>query len=157
MDAQHKATNWQDEAETLQAILFKMGNEFYGLPIDAVKEIIKPLPVTRFPKSPEYVEGVINLRGQILPIVNLRNKFGLEPLEITEDSRFIDLNLGALKLGIVVDAVSEVERISQKMIEPAPPIVAGVEGKYLRGIAHLGERLVMLLDLDEIFAEWQKK
>jgi purine-binding chemotaxis protein CheW len=152
----YEGPEWETEGESVQSILFQMGNEYYGLPISLVKEIIKPLPITRFPKSPPYVEGVIDLRGRILPIINLRTMFGLQPLPLTEDSRFVDVQLGNLSIGIIVDAVSEVVRIAQKQIEPAPPIVAGVEGKYLTGIARMQDRLILLLDLDEIFAQWKK-
>lgn len=150
-------TDWKAEGDSVQSILFRMGDETYGLPISLVREIIKPLPVTRFPKSPPYVEGVIDLRGRILPIINLRTMFGLEPLPLTEESRFIDLQLEGLNVGIVVDAVSEVIYLSRQLIEPAPPIVAGVEGKYLSGIARLEDKLIMLLDADEIFAQWKKE
>lgn len=149
-------SGWETEGESFQSILFKMGDEFYGLSIASVKEIIKPLPVTRFPKSPPFVEGVIDLRGRILPIVNLRKMFGLEPMPLTEESRFVDIQLEGLNLGIVVDAVSEVVRISQKQIEPAPAIIAGVEGKYLNGIARLEDKLILLLDLDQTFGLWKK-
>ncbi|EJL41887.1 chemotaxis protein CheW [Brevibacillus agri] len=149
-------TDWEAEAATAQSILFKMGSEYYGLSIALVREIIKPLPITRFPKSPVYVEGVIDLRGRILPIVNLRKMFGLEPIAQTDDTRFVDLQLEGLNIGIIVDAVSEVMNIPQHLIEPAPPIVAGVEGKYLQGIARLDDKLIMLLDVDEIFGQWKK-
>lgn len=145
------------EGDSVQSILFRMGDEFYGLSISLVREIIKPLPVTRFPKSPAFVEGVIDLRGRILPIVNLRKMFGLAAADITEETRFVDLQLDGLDLGIVVDAVSEVMHIPTNLIEPAPAIVAGVEGKYLQGIARLDDKLIMLLDVDEIFAQWMKK
>lgn len=144
------------EEEAVQTILFKMGDETYGFAISTVKEIIKPLPITRFPKSPPYVEGIINLRGHVLPIVNLRSMFGLAPVPITEETRFIDIHLTGLKIGIVVDAVSEVVNISQSMVEAAPPIVSGVDGKFLKGVAHVGDRLVLLLDLDVIFSQWTK-
>ncbi|MBO8164958.1 MAG: purine-binding chemotaxis protein CheW [Brevibacillus sp.] len=144
------------EEEQVQTILFQMGNEHYGLPTMHVKEIIKPLPITRFPKSPPYVEGVIDLRGKILPIVNLRTMFGLEPLPITESSRFVDVDLNGFRTGIIVDAVSEVVHIPVSQIEPAPPIVAGVEGRYLQGVARINGKLVLLLELDQIFSIWIK-
>lgn len=155
-----KRSNGSDseaEAAVDQQILFKMGNEYYGLSISLVREIIKPLPITRFPKSPLYVEGVIDLRGRILPIINLRKMFDLEPMEETDDTRFVDLQMDGLNIGIIVDAVSEVLNISQSLIEPAPPIIAGVEGKYLQGIARMNDKLIMLLDVDEIFGQWKKK
>ncbi|GAA4703488.1 chemotaxis protein CheW [Brevibacillus fulvus] len=145
------------EDESIQCILFRMGNEYYGLPISSVKEIIKPLPITRFPKSPPFVEGVIDLRGHILPIVNLPKMFGLEPLPLNEESRFVDIQMEGLNLGIVVDAVSEVIQIPLKQIEAAPAIVAGVEGKYLNGIARLEDRLILLLDLEQTFGQWRKQ
>lgn len=157
MTKKSNGSDWEAEAAVDQQILFKMGNEYYGLSISLVREIIKPLPITRFPKSPPYVEGVIDLRGRILPIINLRKMFDLEPLEETDDTRFVDLQMDGLNIGIIVDAVSEVMNIPQNLIEPAPPIIAGVEGKYLQGIARLNDKLIMLLDVDEIFGQWKKK
>jgi len=155
--AQNTRMDWGTDEETVQSILFRMGKEYYGLSISLVREIIKPLPITRFPKSPDYVEGVIDLRGKILPIVNLRKMFGLPAVEITEETRFVDLQLDGLDVGIVVDQVSEVMHIPTSLIEPAPPIVAGVEGKFLNGIARLQDKLILLLNLDEIFGQWLKK
>lgn len=151
------STKWNLESDSIQCILFKMGQEYYGLPISTVKEIIKPIPVTRVPKSPPFVEGVIDLRGRIVPIVNVRSMFGLDPLPLTEESRFVDIQLEGLNLAIVVEAVSEVVRIATKQIEPAPQLIAGVDGKYLKGIARFEEKLVLLLDVDEVFARWTKK
>ncbi|MGG4453134.1 chemotaxis protein CheW [Brevibacillus porteri] len=157
MELTKRGNDSEAEVAVDQQILLKMGNEYYGLSISLVREIIKPLPITRFPKSPPYVEGVIDLRGRILPIINLRKMFDLEPLEQTDDTRFVDLQMDGLNIGIIVDAVSEVMNIPQNLIEPAPPIIAGVEGKYLQGIARLNDKLIMLLDVDEIFGQWKKK
>ncbi|WNC13152.1 chemotaxis protein CheW [Brevibacillus brevis] len=154
---QTQGAKWDTEGAAAQSILFKMGNEFYGLSISLVREIIKPLPITRFPKSPPYVEGVVDLRGRILPIINLRKMFGLEPVAETDDTRFVDLQLEGLDVGIIVESVSEVMNIPERLIEAAPPIVAGVEGKYLQGIARLDDKLIMLLDVNEIFGQWKKK
>ncbi len=155
---QHQGLNsWGDEEDSFHTILLRMGEEYYGLPISIVREIIKPLPVTRFPKSPPFVEGVIDLRGNILPIVNLRKMFGLDPLPLTEESRFVDISLDNFKLGILVDAVSEVIRIPVRQVEAAPPLYAGIDGKYLKGIARMDDRLILLLNLDEIFAKWINK
>lgn len=157
LNKRSNVTDWEAEGTVDQQILFKMGSEYYGLSIALVREIIKPLPITRFPKSPPYVEGVIDLRGRILPIINLRKMFDLEPLEATDDTRFVDLQMDGLNIGIIVDAVSEVLNIPHDLIEPAPPIIAGVEGKYLQGIARMSDKLIMLLDVDEIFGQWKKK
>lgn len=147
----------QEEAQTLHTILFKMGAEYYGLPVESIKEIIKPMPTTRFPKSPPFVEGIIDLRGEVLPIVNLRKMFGLEPVPVTEASRYIDVQLGRFRVGIIVDEVSEVMHIPVSQTEPAPPIIEGVDGRYLNGVARLSDKLVLLLNLDEIFHTWLQK
>lgn len=149
------AADWEMTGGSLQTILFKMGDEYYGLPIEAIKEIIKPLPVTRFPRSPHYVEGIIDLRNKILPIINLRKLFGLEAIALTEESRFIDIHMEGMQVGIVVDAVSEVVRIPVSQIEAAPALIAGVDGKYLYGIARLQDRLILLLDLNATLASIQ--
>ncbi len=156
MSTDQNRMGYEDEGNHLHSILFRLGDEHYGLPISAVKEIIKPLPITRFPKSPPFVEGVIDLRGRILPIINLRKLLGLSPTPLTADSRFIDLLLPNLSIGIIVDAVSEVIRIPIDRVEPALAIVSGVDGKYLRGIARLDDKIVLLLDLDTTFAEWSR-
>ncbi|MGE5704900.1 MAG: chemotaxis protein CheW [Clostridia bacterium] len=155
MSAETKSMEWDISSGSVQTILFRMGEEYYGLPIALIKEIIKPLPVTRFPRSPHYVEGIIDLRGKILPIINLRKLFGLEPIPLTDDSRFIDIHLEGSQMGIVVDAVSEVIHIPSSQIEPAPEIVSGVEGKYLYGVARMEDRLVMLLDLSVTLSTMQ--
>ncbi|MET3288012.1 chemotaxis protein CheW [Brevibacillus fluminis] len=149
------AADWEMAGDSLQTILFRMGDEFYGLPIEAIKEIIKPLPVTRFPRSPQYVEGIIDLRNKILPIINLRKLFGLESIPLTEESRFIDIHMEGMQVGIVVDAVSEVVRIPVSQVEAAPALIAGVDGKYLYGVARLQDRLILLLDLNATLASIQ--
>ncbi|MCR8982320.1 chemotaxis protein CheW [Brevibacillus laterosporus] len=144
----------QSEVEALSYILFTMGNETFGFPLENVLEIVKPMPITKVPKSPEYVEGVINLRGDILAILQIRKMFGLPSIELTEESRFIVLKIDGFEAGIVVDGVSEVAKIAHSSIKTAPPVVAGLAGSNLAGIAQEGERLLLLLDLPTIFAQW---
>ncbi|ATO48446.1 chemotaxis protein CheW [Brevibacillus laterosporus] len=144
----------QSEVEALSYILFTMGNETFGFPLENVLEIVKPMPITKVPKSPEYVEGVINLRGNILAILQIRKMFGLPSIELTEESRFIVLKIDGFEAGIVVDGVSEVAKIAPSSIKTAPPVVAGLDGSNLAGIAQEGERLLLLLDLPTIFAQW---
>lgn len=146
-----------DREEALhQTILFKLGNETYGLPISAVKEIIKPLPVTKVPRTAEYVEGIIDLRGLILPIINLRILLGLAPAEMTDDSRFIHVVAEGQDLGIMVDMVSEVVHIPQSLLEEAPEVIAGVDGRYLDGVARLQDRLILLVNLSQLYAQLKR-
>jgi len=134
----------------LQVVVFELGAERYGLDIATVYEIIRHQPITAIPNAPSFVEGVINLRGRIVPIVDLKARFGMGQTEVTPSSRIMVVEAGA-RVGLVVDAVSEVLMVPQDAIEPTPELAAGVDADYLRGIARLQERLVILLDLANLF------
>ena len=136
--------------ETRQLVIFKLADEEFGVDILKVNEIEKlDQGITRVPKAPAFVEGVINLRGEVIPIVDLRRRFGLAMREIGYDSRVIIVEAGGNKVGMTVDAVVEVARINESAIEPAPSIIKGVNSYYLSGVAKLGERLIVLLDLEK--------
>ncbi|HEX7713958.1 MAG TPA: chemotaxis protein CheW [Bacillota bacterium] len=136
--------------ETRQLVIFKLADEEFGVDILKVNEIEKlDQGITRVPKAPAFVEGVINLRGEVIPIVDLRRRFGLAMREIGYDSRVIIVEAGGNKVGMTVDAVVEVARINESAIEPAPSITKGVNSYYLSGVAKLGERLIVLLDLEK--------
>src|SRR6185295_8756096 len=111
----------------------------------------------RVARSPEFVEGVINLRGKVIPVVDLRRRFGLAIADHTRASRIVVVELGDQVVGIVVDGVSEVLRINPTTIEPPSPVVAGIESEYLQGIAKLSDRLIILLDLDRILARDERR
>src|SRR4030088_1659713 len=138
--------------DELQLVVFQLGAELYGVEIARVHEIIRLQAVTRVPHAPAFVEGVINLRGKVIPVVDLRRRFGLPLAEHTRASRIVVVEIGDQVVGIVVDGVSEVLRINPALIEPPSPVVAGIDSEYLRGIARLPDRLVILLDLDRVFA-----
>lgn len=137
----------------IQLVSFRLANEEYGLDIMSVQEIILIGQVTQMPQVPHYMEGLINLRGHILPITNLRLKFQLEAAQPTEDSRIIVLNVNDRTVGIVVDEVNEVLRVTSKQIHPAPVGVASVRHQYLAGLAKCGDRLLILLNIEEAIAE----
>jgi len=134
-----------------QVVVFQLGNESYGVDISKVQEIKAMVPITSVPRAPEFVEGVINLRGQITPVVNLHTRFGLEKREYSRDTRIIVVNMDGDWVGLIVDSVSEVMRLSDDVIEHPSELVATVDSDFIRGIAKVDEeRLVILLDLERM-------
>lgn len=133
-----------------QLVTFGLGSEEFGVDIMCVQEIIRIPPITRVPKAPEYVEGVINLRGNVIPVVSLRTRFGLERVEESDLSRIIVLQVQNKVFGIRVDAVTEVLRLDTESIEPPPPVALGMDSHFIRGVGKIGERLLILLNLDYI-------
>ena len=135
----------------LQIVVFELGDERYGLDIATVYEIIRYQPITAVPQAPAFVEGVINLRGRIIPVVDLRDRFGMSQGDLTKASRIVVADAGGTRLGLVVDGVSEVLMVPTDAIEATPDVAVNAEHEYLRGIAKLGERLIILLSLDGLF------
>jgi purine-binding chemotaxis protein CheW len=136
--------------DLLQLVSFNIGDEEFGVDILQVQEINRMLDVTRVPNAPEYVDGVINLRGKVIPIVNLRRRFGMPRKERDKHTRIVVVELSGQVVGFVVDAVSEVLRISRAVTEPPPSIVGGVREEYITGVGKLEDRLLILLDLEKV-------
>lgn len=132
-----------------QLVIFELAEELYGIDIAMVESIIKMQAITAIPRAPAFVEGVTNLRGKILPVIDLRKRFGFPLEEITKDTRIVVVEMNEVAVGIVVDEVNEVLRVNPANIEPPPPIVTTVDSSFIRGIARVAERLVILLDLDK--------
>lgn len=138
-------------ADVLQLVSFNLGSEEFGVDIGAVQEIVRMPEITKVPRAPEIVEGVVNLRGKIIPVVDLRRRFGLPAEDVTKSTRIIILTVGGKRLGAIVDGVSEVLRLDPAAVDPPPEMVASaVDSAFLKGIAKLDGRLLMLLDLDLI-------
>lgn len=133
-----------------QLVTFGLGSEEFGVDIMLVQEIIRIPPITRVPKAPSFVEGVINLRGNVIPVISLRKRFGMENAEDTDLSRIIVLEVDSRVFGIRVDAVTEVMRLEEDAIEPPPSVAMGVDSHYIRGVGKIGDRLLILLDLEHI-------
>ncbi len=139
--------------ELLQLVSFTIGDEEFGVDILKVQEINRMVEVTRVPNSPPYIEGVINLRGKVIPIVDLRTRFSIPKKEWGKDTRIIVIELESKVVGFIVDAVREVLRIPQNITEPPPHMIAGIDAEYITAIGKLKDRMIILLDLECILGQ----
>lgn len=136
--------------DEIQVVAFGLANEEYGVNILNVQEIIRPTVVTRVPKAPYYLIGVINLRGNVVPVIDLRKRFGITGvIENEQNSRIIILNIFDLKIGITVDSVSEVLRLTEENIEE-PSLIEVLDNRYVHAVGKFNDRLLILLDLAEV-------
>jgi len=135
----------------MQIVVCELADEHYGLDIAKVFEIIRHQPITPVPRSPSFVKGVINLRGRIIPVVDLRERFGMHQAAPTKETRIVVAESAATRVGLIVDSVSEVLMLPWESVEATPDVAAGADADYLRGIAKLGDRLVLLLELGGLF------
>jgi purine-binding chemotaxis protein CheW len=142
----------QSGGSQLQLVTFGLGSEEFAVDILAVQEINRMMTLTRVPQSPVEVEGVINLRGKIIPVVDLRKRFGMAASERSDQSRIIVVEVHGRVIGFIVDRVSEVLRISSRIVEPAPSMVCSVDSDFIAGVGKLEDRLLILLDLSKLFA-----
>jgi purine-binding chemotaxis protein CheW len=139
--------------QILQLVTFTLEKEEYAVDILSVQEINRITEITRVPNAPDYVEGVINLRGKVIPVVNLRKKFGLDTKETDESSRVIIMDIQGVTYGLVVDSVSEVLRIPSNIVEPPPPMASSMSSMFIKGIAKLENRLIILIDIDKFLGQ----
>jgi len=143
----------KDETSSIQIVCFKIGNEEYGIDILRVQEILKLPNVTKLPGSLSYILGVIDLRGKVIPIVDLSERFGISSLNENLDKRSIVVEILGKQVGLAIDSVSHVVRVNSVDIDPPPPVVKGIAGKYIVGIAKLKESFVVILDINQIFSQ----
>ena len=143
--------------ELLQLVSFRIGDEEFGVDILKVQEINRMLGVTRVPNAPHYIDGVINLRGKVIPIVDLRARFGMARKEKDKNTRIVVVELSGRIVGFVVDSVSEVLRIPKSVVEPTPQIATSVATEYITAVGKLEDRLLILLDLDKVLSAQEKK
>ncbi|EAQ81443.1 chemotaxis protein CheW [Blastopirellula marina] len=139
-----------ESANSMQLVSFRLAQEEYGIEITRVQEIILMGEITRVPQTPDFIKGLINLRNTVIPIVDLRRRFGLSEEKPSDETRIMVMNVAGKTIGIIVDAVSEVLRIAKDQIAPPPPTVAGLGRDYLTGLVKLDKRLLILLDMDKI-------
>ncbi len=145
------------DGRILQLVTFRLDNEEFGVDILKVQEINRMMNITKIPNAPDFIEGVINLRGKIIPIVDLRKRLGFINRQYDKSTRIIVVELDGLVLGFIVDSVSEVLRISENTVEPPPSMVSGIDSEYIDGVGKLDDRLLILLELKKIFASPERK
>lgn len=146
----------RQDAELLQLVTFSIGEEEFGVDILKVQEIIRTMEITKVPRAPDFVEGVINLRGKVIPIIDLRKRFGLPTRDHDKHTRIIVIEINNMIVGFVVDSVSEVLRIPASTVEPPPPVVSGLESEYISGVGKLEDRLLILLDLNRLLSKEER-
>ncbi len=137
--------------DQLQLVTFEVAGEEFAVDILAVQEINRMMALTRVPQSPPEVEGVINLRGKIIPVLDLRKRFGLDASERTEHNRIVVVEVHGRVIGFIVDRVHEVLRIPSSIVEPAPQMVCSINSEFIAGVGKLEDRLLILLDLSRLF------
>ncbi len=138
---------------TMQLVSFHLADETFGVEITKVREINLMCAITQVPQSPHYVKGLINLRSNVIPVVDLRTLFGLPENELDSESRIMVMQVGSRTIGIIVDGVDEVLRISNKDIAPPPATVSGLGNEYLEGLVRLENQLLILLDIEQVLGE----
>jgi purine-binding chemotaxis protein CheW len=138
------------QGELRQFISFSVGDEEYGLELLRVKEVIRVREITWLPKAPSFVKGIINLRGDVIPIIDLRDKFGLEAKEATANTRVIVVEVDGKLMGMIVDSASQVVRIPADQIDPPPPVLGGFSQEFITGVGKMDDKLIILLNSDAI-------
>jgi len=147
----------ESRGELIQLVSFNLDQEEYGVDVLKVREIIRMPIVTRVPNTPHFVEGVINLRGKVIPIISMRKKFGLMETEYDKQTRIMVMDVDGELMGFIVDSVSEVIRVSGSEIQPSPAVVAsGIDQDCIAGVINQAERLLVLLDLEKMFSNDEK-
>lgn len=147
----HKADYSIDDDDE-QLVIFTLGKELYGVTIHSVESIIKLQAITQVPRTAAFILGVTNLRGTVVPVLDLRRRFNLASCEDTSNTRIVIINAEGGKVGIVVDEVTEVLKVPANSIQPPPAMSTTVESAFINGIARINDRLVILLDLEKVLA-----
>jgi purine-binding chemotaxis protein CheW len=136
--------------QDMKVLVFQLMDKEYAIGVDVAQAIEKIISITRVPKTPSYVKGVLNLRGVVTPIVDLRERFGLETKEMDDSSCIIIVNLDEYDVGLIVDATNDVLDIPINSIEPQPEVVGSVESDFISGVAKIDKRLLVMLNLDKV-------
>ena len=139
-----------------QYVVFSLEKEEFGIDIMNVKEIIPYQESIQVPNTPNFIEGIINYRGNVIPVINLKRRFKLGAQEVTKDTRIIVITLEHKEVGFVVDEASQTLRLDDEQIDPAPDIISGVDRKYIIGVGKVDDRLLILIDLEKVLTDEEK-
>jgi purine-binding chemotaxis protein CheW len=139
----------------MQLVTFQLGEEQYGIDIMDVLEIVRTQEVRKIPNAPGYVEGIFNLRGVIIPVINLHRRFHIRQADLTEEDKllsgFIILKVSNMQIGVVIDKVSRVVNVNGNDIQPPPQVISGIGAEYIQGVAHQDEGYLIILDINRLF------
>jgi len=152
-DLEYGDVNHSDDLEVIQLVGLKLGDEEYAIDVLKIQEIIRTVDITSVPRTDSFVLGVMNLRGKVIPVIDLRVRFSLDKMDFDKETRIIVVKFETENIGFVVDEVTEVIRINKKMVEPTPPLVGSVGQEYILGICKYADRLIILLDIDSVIAD----
>lgn len=142
--------------QEIQLACFKIGPESYALDIMKIKEIIRPQKLTPVPRAPSFIEGVINLRGTVIPVADMRKRFDQQINSESRKNRIVVCSLAGRIIGLLVDEVTEVRRFSRKEIAPSPQFIKGPQADYFLGVARVDDELIMLIDLEKVLSTHEK-
>lgn len=147
------------QGELIQLVSFMLAGEEYGVEVLKVREIIRMPSITKMPNSPQYVEGIINLRGKVIPIISMRSRFGLMEGENSSHTRIIIMDVAGSLTGFIVDGVSEVIRVHSSEIQPPPSMVlsGGIGQEFITGVFNHADRLLIIMDVDRMFSENERE
>lgn len=147
-----KKAEGEKEEKRREFVGFRIGEELYGIGIEFIQEIDRMHSITKLPKSLPFIEGVINLRGAIIPIVDMAKRFGMPPVEIERKTRIIIARISGHAVGLIVEQVTEVVQLEEKAVEPAPAMAFAVDQKYVEGVGRTEEGLLIILNLEMLFS-----
>lgn len=143
----------EEDTQKDKFLIFSLGNDFYGIEIKHVTEIIGIQPITEVPQLPDYVKGIINLRGKIIPVMDVRLRFKKKPREYNDRTCVIVVDIKDISIGLIVDSVSEVLSIQEQNIVPPPTMNKGIQNRYIKGIGKVGNEVKLILDCEKLLTE----
>ncbi len=149
-------TKAQEQRQEIQLACFRVGTELYALDIMRIKEIIRPQKLTPVPKAPAFIEGVINLRGSVIPVADMRKRFDQPIDKDSRKNRIVVCSLAGKNIGLLVDEVTEVKRFERKDIAPSPQFIHGAQADFFLGVARRDDELIMLIDLGKVLSSEEK-
>lgn len=142
-----------EDSKPLKVIVFQINDEEYTVPVNVVGSIERMMPITRVPGTKPFVKGVLNLRGVVTPVIDLRERFGMDEVDATDQTRMITVTINDMNVGLIVDAANDVLDLEEDSIEPPPEVVGTVEAEYIQGVAKLDKRLFILLNLEKVLSK----